>query len=217
MTRAVGRKAVALLGLLLVAAEPAPTVLHLSASAAVQVAPDLLIAELVAQSTAANPATAQRQVNTLIADGMMAARSVDGVAAQANGYSVGYTDQKRTTWSAQQTLELRAADGPALLDLVGRLQQRGFLTTSLDWQLSPDLRRHAHDQATTEALKELQARAEAAASTLGLKVDHLQDVRLDSGGRQAFPVMAARAPGPQASQTPQDVTADVSADFALRP
>jgi hypothetical protein len=52
-------------------------------------------------------------------------------------------------WTAQQTLELRGSEGPALLDLAGKLQQQGFVAGSLDWQVSPALRRKAHDEATT--------------------------------------------------------------------
>jgi hypothetical protein len=59
--------------------------------------------------------------------------------ASAIGYSVAPTDDKRTMWTAQQTLELRGSEGPAL-------------------------RRKAHDKATTGALKELQARAASAAA-----------------------------------------------------
>jgi hypothetical protein len=69
--------------------------------------------------------------------------------ASAIGYSVAPTDDKRTMWTAQQTLELRGSEGPALLELAGKLQQQGFVAGSLDWQVSPALRRKAHDEATT--------------------------------------------------------------------
>ena len=205
------------------AVRPAPTRLHLGASASVQASPDELVADLVAQSTSRSAATAQRQVNNLIAAGMSEARSVAGVDARAIGYSVDPGDDKRTTWMAQQTLELRGHDGPSLLDLTGRLQERGFATASLDWQLSVAARRKAHDAATIDALKRLQQRARDAAAALGLRVDRLQDVWLDDAPVfQPRPgpmvMMAARmAPPPQATASPEDVTADVSADVLLRP
>jgi uncharacterized protein YggE len=132
-------------------------------------------------------------------------------------------DDKHATWIAQQTLELRGADGPALLDLAGKLQEHGLALASLDWQLSPAVRRKAHEEATMAALKELQARAASTATTLGLHVDHLQDVRLDEAlfqPRHAVPMMAMSrmsAPPPQASAAPEEVTAQVSADVLLRP
>ena len=204
---------------------PAVTMLHLSATGSVQASPDQLVADLVAQATAPAAATAQRRVNEMIAAGMKAAQGVAGVEARAIGYSVSPNDDKRPTWTAQQTLELRGADGPALLDLAGTLQQQGLAAASLDWQLSPALRRKAHDEATTAALKELQERAASAAATLGLHVGFLRDVRLDEPdpvphGPYRVMGLAARAmpaPPPQATATPEDVTAQAAADVVLRP
>ncbi len=194
---------------------PPTTVLHLSATGSVQVAQDQLAAELVAQSTSSSAAIAQRQVNSMMANGMKAAQAIVGVDARAVGYSVVPGDEKHATWVAQQTLELRGADGPALLDLAGKFQERGLALASLDWQLSPPVRRKAHEEATTAALKELQARAASAAATLGLHVDHLQDVRLDDAllrPRQLAPMLAAvsrmSAP-PQASAAPEEVMAEL--------
>ena len=205
------------------AAAAGQTVLHLSADGSVQAAPDQLVASLIARSTSPSAATAQRRVNTMIDDGMKAARGVAGADARAIGYSVGPTDDKHATWVAQQTLELRGNDGPSLLDLAGKLQQRGLAASSLDWQLSPALRRKAHDEATTAALKALQARAAAAAATLGLHVDHAREVQLDGPiyqPRPPFPMMARAAlamPAPQATAAPEEITATVSADYVLVP
>ena len=225
-----GLSAIAIMGLLEpAAAQPAATLpivetmLHLSATGSVLASPDQLVADLVAQVTSPSAAAAQRHVNGMIGDGLKAAQAVAGVDARAIGYSVSPNDDKRVSWTAQQTLELRGSDGPALLDLAGKLQGQGLAAASLDWQLSPSLRRKAHDDATTAALKELQARAASAAATLGLKIDHLQDVRLDAAEFQprrpmGMMAMAARAmPPPQATAAPEDVTADVSADVVLRP
>lgn len=198
------------------------TLLHLSAGGSAQATPDQLVANLVAQDTAALPADAQRRVNALIADGMQTARSVSAVDARAIGYEVSPADEKRSRWLAQQTLELRSADGPALLDLTNRLQQQGLVTMSLGWQLSPALRRKANAEATTVALKALQEQAAAAAAALGLRIDHVKDVELQPREPRPFRpmmAMAARgaAPPPQATDAPEDVTAEVAADIVLRP
>ncbi len=161
-------------------------------------------------------------MNGLIADALKAARGVPGVEARAVGYSVAPAGDGHAGWTARQTLELGDGDGPALLDLVGRLQEQGLVAASLDWQLSPALRQKAHDEATLAALRALQARAATAAAALGLHVDHLRDVRLDApafvprplGGMMA---MAARAAPPQATAAPAEVTAEASADVVLRP
>ena len=203
-------------------AQPAPgdTVLHLSASGAVQVAPDQLAAGLVARGASPSAATAQRQVNARMADATRMAQAVPGVDARAAGYSVAAGEDRRRGWVAEQTLALRGSDGPALLDLVGRLQERGMALASLEWQLSPAVRRHAQEEATTAALHELQARAAAVAATLGLHVDHLQDVRLEETFFRAASMKAANLPmppPPEASAAPEEVTAQASADVLLRP
>jgi predicted secreted protein len=199
------------------------TVLHLSVTASVPVSPDQLVVDLLAQITSPSAAAAQRRVNAMIAEGMQAAHGVAGVDARAVGYSVTPGDEKRTAWTAQQTLELRGPDGQVLLDLAGKLQERGLAAAALDWQLSPPLRRKAHDEAVTAALKEMQTRAASAAATLGLHVDHATEVRIDSPvyqPRPAFSMMAMAvraAPPPQATAVAEEVTATVSADVLLRP
>ena len=195
----------------------AETLLHLSADGSVQAAPDQLVADLVAQDTSPIAADAQRRVNALVAQGMQAARAVAGIDTRAVGYQVAPADEKRTQWLAQQTLELRGSDGPALLDLTNRLQRLGFVTASLDWRLSPALRRRAYARATTAALQALQEQAASAAATLGLHVDHLKDVQLQQqmvGELRPVLSMAVRI-APQATAAPEDVTARVSAEVVL--
>lgn len=198
------------------------TILHLSAQATVPVAPDRLFAELLAQSTSASAATAQREVNGIMARAMTQAQGRSGVEARATTYSVGPTDERNTRWTAMQTLELEGQDGAAVLDLVGTLQAQGLSAASISWQISPALLAKTNDKATTKALQQLQERAEEAAATLRLRVDHIQDITLDSpvSPRYPMPMMAmarSRAAVPQQSATPQDVTATVSADVVLKP
>jgi uncharacterized protein YggE len=209
------------------------THLHLSADGSVLVPPDELVATLLAEARSASAAAAQHQVNELMAQGLKEARGIAGVEARAIGYSVRVADSatpavpderptpQRPGWIAEQTLELRSNAGEQVLELVGKLQDVGFAVAGLDWQLSPALGRKARDTAMQEALKALQVRTAAAAAVLGLKVDHLQDVRVDMA--EVVPVrpmmaMAARAgPTPEATAVPQAVTSRVCADVVLRP
>ncbi|MBV9539108.1 MAG: SIMPL domain-containing protein [Acidisphaera sp.] len=202
----------------------AQTTLHLTASASVPTAPDQLVADLLASATTPTAADAQRRVNASMTSALDIARGTPSVEARAIGYEVTPIDDKRTGWTAQQTLELRGGDGPSVLDLAGKLQAQGMAIASLDWRLTPDLRRHAQDEATTQALKAMQAQAASAAATLGLHVDHLADVRIQPN--EPFlprPLMAGGAmraaamPLPEATASPQDVTVAVAADVVLRP
>ncbi len=201
---------------------PATPMLHLAATGSVQIPPDQLVAELVAQESAPAAAVAQRKVNALMADAMQRTQGVPDITARATDYAVFPSDEKHTGWTARQTLDLRGTDAPALLDLVGTLQERGLITASLEWRLSPAATRKAHDEATIAALRELQARAAAAAAALGVHLDHLQDVRLDGPvvtfqPQRPMMTMARLAAPPQATAAPQDIEATVSADFVLRP
>jgi predicted secreted protein len=201
-------------------AQPA-TLLHLSATRSVSIDPDELVAGLTAQNTSPSPAAAQRQVNGMVASAMKLAAAVPGVAAKAVDYSVDRADEKRGTWIAQQTVDLRGTDGPALLDLVGKLQANGLVVSTLDWQISAEKQLRAHDAAMDLALKALQERAATAAAALGMQVDHVQDVRLDDADpNPPRPMTAAKmafsVPAPQATAARADVRASVSADIVLR-
>ena len=206
-------------------AQPAPgsvTVLHLTATGTVQAVPDQLVAVLVAQNTSASVADAQRRVNEMMAAGMQAARAAAGVEARATGYQTMPVDPPRSRWEARQTLELRAPDGPALLGLVNALQRMGFATAGLDWQVSPDRRRAATDEAASIALRTLQDRAAQSARVLGMVADHIRDVRLqDRGSRPVMPMAAfaerAAAPPPQATGAPEDVTVEAVGEVELVP
>ena len=213
------------------AAPPGVTHLHLSAEGSVSEPPDVLVGDLTVEAMSPSPADAQRKVNALMAQGMKDARAVEGIEARAMGYAVYQVDlddgsvlvrphPRRMGWTARQTLEVRGKDGDRLLSLVGKLQDEGLAVASLDWQLSPALGRQARDRAMAEALQALRVRADKAAQALGLKVDQVQDVRVDAPEpMRVRPMMAAMkaGPPPQATASPQDVTSEVSADIVLRP
>ena len=212
-------------------APPPPlTRLHLSAEGSVSEPPDMLVGDLTAEATSPSAVEAQRKVNAMMAQGIKEARAVGGIEARALDYAVNQVDldagsiaiqphPRRMGWTAQQTLEVRGKDGERLLSLVGKLQDEGLATASLDWQLSPERAREARDGAMVDALQALQMRAAKAAQALGLNVERLQDVRVDLPESMPIrPMMVMRAkaaPAPQATAAPQDVTSQVSADIVL--
>ena len=206
------------------------THLHLSAEGSVSEPPDVLVGDLTAEATSPSAVDAQRKVNAMMAQGMKDAHATEGIEARAMGYAVNQVDldegvvpvrphPRRMGWTAQQTLEVRGKDGDRLLSLVGKLQDEGLAVASLDWQLSPELGREARDAAMVKALQALRVRADKAAQALGLKVDHLQDVRVDLPEPMPIrPLMAMRmkaGPAPEATASPQDITSEASADVVL--
>ncbi|PHK93243.1 hypothetical protein CR162_19485 [Pseudoroseomonas rhizosphaerae] len=111
------------------------TVLSLSETAEVKRAPDEVQASLRAEARGANAAAVQGQVNRAMEQALAAARAVPGLHAATGGYWTSRVDENRG-WLASQTLNLRAAEPAALLELVGGLQGQGLVLGDLGWRLS---------------------------------------------------------------------------------
>ncbi|HTU55643.1 MAG TPA: SIMPL domain-containing protein [Acetobacteraceae bacterium] len=204
--------------LLLIGPARAATILHLSATATVQVVPDQLDAELAAEVTAASPVAAQNDVNAMIGKALKSARAVSVVTASTGTYSVWYVTDPRAAWQARQTLVLRAHDGASLLGLVGQLQDQGLAVSSLGWQLAAETARKAREQAQAIALAQLKGRAEAAAKVLGLSFAGFREVWLNPPSPspiQPMMLMQARGAPPNAVPAETSVAATVEAAVTL--
>ena len=200
------------------------TVLSLTVSARVSVPPDELSADLRASATATSAAAAQAAVNRAAAAAIAAARAVPGVSVASAGYATWQMPPGSPAaghWQASQTLALRSADAPALLRLVGTLQNRGLALGGLNWQLSPAAREAAEAKALQRAIARLRKRAETAAGLLGLRFVRFRSVHLGPQP-QPFPRpmalgAAMAATPPVAPAAPIDVSNSVSADAVLVP
>ena len=212
--------AIVLLTLGFIAPAWADTILHLSDTETVMAHPDLLVASLQAVASANSAAAAQQQVNAAIAAALARARQVPNVTVSTQNYTA-WQPKEHGQWQATQTLLLHSADGAALLGLTGQLQASGLAISELSWQLSPEAARKARDDATREAISHLRARADEAASLLGLRFESFQKVSI--GGPENFPVprmmaMAASAPTlPNAVAQDMPVSATAEADAVLVP
>ncbi len=206
------------------------TILRLSETATVMVAPDELAAALRAEATAPNAQDAQRRVNEMMRDAVAAAKKVDGITVSTGGYNVwriGPTPTDRVErWQAGQSLNLSGKDSASMLKLVGDLQQLGLVQGNLVWRLSRQTERAARQDATKQALSALRGRADEAAEILGLRFASFKEVRLDSVApppimpqQQAVAraSMAAMAPPPSAEAEDMPVTASAEADIVLKP
>src|SRR5271165_1270613 len=74
----------------------------------------------------------------MMAQAKAAVAAVPGVQAAFRDYTVGYADERKKSWTAQQTVELRGADAAPFLDLVGTLQAAGLTVDDLDWRVSDE-------------------------------------------------------------------------------
>jgi uncharacterized protein len=205
----------------------AETLLHLADTETVTVTPDELAASLRVEATSATPADAQQRVNAAMTDALANARKVAGVTAGTGAYTVwhvGPTPQDRTErWQASQSLDLTSRDSVALLTLVGILQHNGLAIGELNWRLSREAERRAHDEATRQALAALRSKAQDAAGLLDLRFDSFKQVRLEGTAQMPTPrfagamaAMAAPAP-PNAVAMDVPVSATAEADVILLP
>lgn len=205
----------------------AETLLHLGDTETVSVAPDELAAALRVEATSADPADAQRRVNTAMADALAQAHKIAGVTVSTGAYAVWHvapTPQDSTErWQASQSLELTSHDSVALLTLVGTLQHNGLAIGDLGWRLSRDAERKARDEATRQAIAALRGKAQEAAALLDLRFASFKEVRLDSAAPVPGPrfvgavrAMAASAP-PSAEAADVPVSATAEADVVLLP
>jgi predicted secreted protein len=205
----------------------AETLLHLADTETVTATPDELVASLRAEATSATPADAQQRVNAAMADALAHARNVAAVTAGTGAYNVWHlapTQQNNSDrWQASQSLELTSKDSVALLTLVGVLQHNGLAAGELNWRLSRETERKAHDEATRQAIAALRSKAQEAAGLLDLRFDSFKQVRLDSTAQMPMPrfagamaAMAAPAP-PNAVAVDVPVSATAEADAILLP
>ena len=204
-------------------ADPGPPSLHLSATETSKIAPDELVATMLAIATAPRALPAQQQVNALVAKTKDLTDKAKGIKTAFQGYSVTFVDEKPQHWIAQQAVEVRGANGEDVLNIVGQLQEGGLSITSLGWQVSQDRAQKAQRAATIEALHKLREEANDAARALGVEVDRFQHVDLSEeprvvpfmrGGMQMAATIAM--PTPVSTPEEQDITATVSADVLLR-
>lgn len=201
-------------------AQPVETTLHLAETAEVTRAPDEVVATLRAEARAATAAGAQEAVNRAIAAAVTRAQSAPSLRVSTGGYWTGRQEEGRA-WQAAQSITLRGAEAPALLEAAGALQAQGLALQSLAWTLTRDATRAAREEASRLALEALRRRADAVAAQLGLVVAGMREVRIDAPDHAPRPMAAMRA---SSSSTPpvavaEDVVvpATVEATLVLRP
>ena len=116
------------------AAEPTTpdntTRLNVTGSGSVDAAPDLVTATLLVQNEATKAVDAQARTNDAAHNAVTKAEKISGFTVLTDSYDVSENrkDNKPSSWTARQTIQIKAKDASALLDLVGKLQASGLLT-----------------------------------------------------------------------------------------
>ena len=87
--------------------------------------------------------------------------------------------RKRNDLGRGQELNLKSKDSQAILDLVGDIQDQGFVMNGLTYRLSTDLEEAQKDSLLEGALKKIQAKAALISKALGKSGFDLVEVNVD--------------------------------------
>lgn len=207
---------------------PSGTALTLSTHADKSLPRDQLQAELQVEAVDANAARVQADVNRRMAAALAHAKIVAGIVVETTGYSVYQEHDAKgsaTRWHGSQAIRLTSSDFPALLNLVGALQGQGLALSNLAAELSPAAAKAAQDELTDTALKDIRARADRIAATLGTHVERYTELRVGNASVPPVPIhfMAAKValsgsmPPPAAAAGDATVSVNVDATVLLAP
>jgi len=216
------------------AADPAPTVLHLDQTAERVVTRDRLTVDLRAEATGGDPRVVQAEVNKRMTAALAKVKSAAGVKAASGSYSTYQATpsgpdgkpKPPAQWHASQELTLVSRDFPAALTLAGQLQADGLLIGDMRFDVAPETLRAQQQVLTDEALTALTSRAAQVAASLHLKVSGIKSLNVGNvtqpGGPRPFVmarVMAGAAPAPPPAATPGDssISVTVTGEFTLVP
>lgn len=185
-----------------VMAQPAPillpegqTLITLQVTERLSVAQDLLVANLRIEVEGRDPGEVQNDINTAMTQALERANAISEVDTSTGRYNVyqinRQPDNNRpdVVWRGSQTINLQGFDAAILLDLAGDLQEMGFLTSQLSYQLSTGRADEVRDSLMEAAIAKGMERAERAARALGKSSVDISALDVDNSAQYAPPVM----------------------------
>jgi len=181
-------------GALLASTVHAATTVDLAAEASRPAINDQVQAVVYSEAQGSNPAELARRVNQEIAAGLKLIRGKQGVSVKSGNQStfpVYGRDQKIESWRMRSELILESRDQGAVSELLGELQQRRLAVGHVTQMPSPETRRKVEDEATRDAIKAFQGRAEVIAGALGKKWKIKQLSVSQQGSVMPMPVFRA--------------------------
>ncbi len=215
------------------------TVLNLRAEARETVTQDRLKATLNIQHEAKTAEEVQNHINEKMTEALKAGKTVSDVKVRTGRYNVRKQApydrkltleqrQRRTTWVGNQTITLDSANRADILKLAGGLQSMGFNMNGLSYYLSRKKSDEFKDNLSTEAIKNMQARAAKIAKQLGLPKIHFASINFGHTFPQAkrynevaqlksraFAASADAVAQPVAQEGDSDVVVTVNAEVHL--
>ena len=210
------------------------TILHLDVVERTQVTQNRLRAQLSFQAEDMDARTVQNKINKAMADGLKTVKKQKDIAVETGHYQVyprydykvqdGSRERIISHWQGSQSLILKSETPESVLTAVRDLQNMDFTISSLEYQVTPELREATRNSLMEKAVQKLRTQAERVAKALGkdsVKFSEIQvgKPRFNSGPIRPMKALAEgmsrdmEAPVADAGET--DITLTLSAKVIL--
>lgn len=192
----------------------ASQIVHLSASASAQVPQDWMVMTLSVQKEGADAAGVQKQIKMHLASALATAQAsaqTGWLEVSTGQFSVSPRygrDGKTNGWAGVAELVLQGRDIDGIATLSGRVQ--GMTVSSVQWAVSPELKRQTENRIQGQAVAQFQSRASALARSFGLTGYDLKEVRVSTQESAAEPQMRMAAIQMDTPSAPMPVQAGAS-------
>ena len=218
------------------------TFVTLSASDQKKVEQDLLVSSLRIEMDGKDSRKVQDDINKAMKKAVDLAKTEPALKVSTGNYYVYSYDpnpspkplsnveqKKRMIWKGSQTIDIQSKDPEKILDVLGKIQDMGFVMNGLDYMLSPELAESKRDELLVGALQKIQKKAELISKTLGKSGYDIVEVNIDGSYMpQPQPVMMMKAArmevmssdavaSPVAAPGESDVSLSVNARILLKP
>jgi predicted secreted protein len=164
------RFALLVTGAMLSAAAQGGATIDLAAEASRPAVNDMVLATVYAEANGANPADLAKRVNLEIAEALKLIKSKPAISVksgQQSSFPIYNQAQKIEGWRMHAELILESSDLAAVSEIIGRLQQMKLAISQVSQQPSPATKRQVEDEATRDAIRAFQSRAEVVAGVFG--------------------------------------------------
>lgn len=225
------------------AKEVAGAFVTLSASDQKKVEQDLLVSSLRIEMEGKDSRKVQDEINKAMKKAVDLAKADSAIKVSTGNYYVYSYDpnpspkplshaeqKKRMVWKGSQTVDIQSKDAEKILDVLGKIQDMGFVMNGLSYTLSPELAEAQRDELLVGALQKIQKKAELISKTLGKSGYDIVEVNIDGSYMpQPQPVMMMKAmamdgavaeaamSAPVATPGETDVSLSVNARVLLKP
>lgn len=205
------------------------TLLNISATERTEVDQDILVANMRVEKRLSDATELQQEINVMMKKATEEAKKFEGLEISTQQYYVHeYRTKTEKEWQGSQGLMIKSKQAEDILELVGRLQDMGFLMNGLNYQLSPEKHEEVRESLLETAIDKLMQRAKRVGTAIDKPNTDLWEINVDTAPSQGYPQpvmmrsnmamaesMSASAP-PVAEAGKDQISMTVSAKIILK-